>query len=202
MHQDARTRAAVLALHFQNDVLHPDGRIALGLARQPEVRDALIAAAGRLLAAARAAAVPVIAVRIAFAPDYRDVPEHVPILLAAKQAGAMAEGSWGAQFYAPLAPLADENVLTHNRVNAFFGTGLDRLLAGQGVGRLILAGVATNSVVEHSARHAADMGFEVIAAQDACASARSDLHTAALENIRLIGRVMPVSDIIDDWGNP
>jgi biuret amidohydrolase len=192
---------AVLALHFQNDVLHPDGKVALGLARQPGLREQLIEQASGLFAGARARGLPVIAVRIAFRPDYADVPKVVPLYQAVSQSGAMAEGGWGSAFHAGFEPVEGDAVFTHNRANAFQGTGLADLLAVWKIERLILAGIATNSVVEHSARHAADLGFDVIAAEEACACARPDLHAAAFENIRLIGRVLPVATLIDRWGD-
>jgi biuret amidohydrolase len=191
---------ALLMLHFQNDVLHDEGKIALGLARLPELRARTLAAAQKLLGAARSAALPIFHVRIAFRPDYADAPKSVPLFQAVIAAGAMSEGGWGAEFLDGFTPLPNETVLTHNRVNAFQGTPLADLLWTWRIERLILAGVASNSTVEHSARHAADLGLDVIVAQDATASARADLHAAALENIRLIGRVIPVETLIESWG--
>ena len=59
----------LLALHYQNDAIHAEGKIGVGLAKDGSLRrEALIGAAGRLLAGARANGVPVISVRIAFRP--------------------------------------------------------------------------------------------------------------------------------------
>ena len=71
--------------------------------------------------------------------------------------------------------------------------------------RLIMAGIATNSVVETSVRHASDMGYEVVVAADACSSGRADLHEASLENMRYVADVMTVAQILDEmpaWQNP
>mgnify|MGYP002040236006 FL=1 len=65
-------KAALLAMHYQNDVLHADGKVRVGVAADDPARPRLIASAGRLIAGARAAGVPVIFVRIAFAPGYVD----------------------------------------------------------------------------------------------------------------------------------
>ena len=188
--------SAVLALHYQNDVLHPDGRIALGLAQLPDVRDRLIAGATRLLASARAAGVPIVHVRIAFASDGSDIIQNNIMFRAVHDSGAMRDGDWGADLFAGLGPVEGEVVITHKRVNAFFRTNLADLLSTLGVQQLYLGGIATNSVVEHTARHAADMGLHVTAVEEACACARADLHAAALENIRLIGTVASVGDIL------
>ena len=61
---------AVLALHYQNDVLHPEGKIRVGLDADSGARQRLLDRAAALLAGARARALPIVHVRIAFRPDY------------------------------------------------------------------------------------------------------------------------------------
>ena len=183
----------VLALHYQNEVLHPDGKIRLGVAAGAPGRDAVIAAAKAMLDGARAAGVPVIHVRIAFPVGYAGVKTNAPIFRNVVASGAMQEGSWGAEFYDGLGPEGDEIVVAHDRVNAFYDSELGQQLTRLGARRLVMAGVATNSVVEHSARHAADMGYEVVVLADACSAGRADLHQAALDNIRIIGEISSVA---------
>ena len=190
---------ALLALHYQNDVVHRDGKIRLGLAEDDARREAVLAAAERLFAGARAARVPIVHVRIAFRPDHADVLRNGPIWDNVVAIGAVADGSWGADFHDRLRPTPDEFVVRHTRVNAFFGAPLEEALRVLGATTLAIAGVATNSVVEHTARHAADMGFFVTVAADACASARPHLHRAALDNIALIGAVATVDDLLATW---
>ena len=192
-------RAALLALHYQNDVVHPHGRIRLGFAEGDAGREAVLGAAERLLAGARETAVPVVHVRIAFRPDHADVLRNGPIWENVVHVGALAEGSWGASFHDRLRPQPHEMVVRHGRVNAFFGAPLDETLRLFDTEDLVLAGVATNSVVEHTARHAADMGYRVTVAADACAASRPELHRAALDNIALLGTVATVDDIVATW---
>ncbi|GMO93397.1 hypothetical protein TM239_02480 [Bradyrhizobium sp. TM239] len=87
--------------------------------------------------------------------------------------------------------------MVHNRVNGFYDSNLEMRLRELGVTRLILSGVATNSCVEHTARHAADMGYEVIVAEDACSASRPEVHEAALFNISLIGSVVTVNNLVE-----
>jgi nicotinamidase-related amidase len=188
--------AAALALHYQNDVLHSNGKIALGLAQQQDKRAQLIAGAGQFLSAARAAGILVVHVHICFAPDGSDILQNNDMFRAVYASGAMRQGSWGAAAFEGFEPMEGEPVITHHRVNAFYGSQLEKALDARGVNQLYLGGIATNSVVEHTARHAADMGYEVTAIEEACATARDDLHVAALENIRLIGRVMGVEAFV------
>ena len=186
-------RTVLLALHYQNEVLHPEGRIRLGVAEAAEGRGIVVAAANRLLTGARRAGIPIVHVRIAFPPGHQGVRINAPIFRNVVASGAMEEGSWGAGWHDGLEPATDEAVVTHGRVNAFFESTLEKVLGDLGATRLIMAGVATNSVVEHSARHAADMGYEVVVAADACSAARNEVHEAALFNISLIGDVSSVN---------
>ncbi|MHB8469408.1 MAG: cysteine hydrolase family protein [Gaiellaceae bacterium] len=192
---------AVVAVHFQNDVLHPDGKIKAGLPGDVETRRALIRNARRLLAGARAHDVPVVSVRIAFRAGYRHVVQNSPLVRAAVAAGAVVDGSWGAEFYGPLKPQRGEAVVTHSRINAFFGSDLELVLTSLGARRIVVAGVATHSAVEHTARHAADLGYEVIVAGDACAAADPELHAAALRTLAPhVESVAAVAEIVAAFG--
>lgn len=182
----------LLALHYQNEVLHRDGKIQLGVA-EDERRQELVAAARRLLSGARVRRMPIVHVRIAFPPGFVGVLTNAPIFRKVVALGACEEGSWGADFHEGLEPLPGEAVVTHNRVNAFFDSALEMHLRRMRAERLVMAGVATNSVVEHSARHAADMGYQVSVAADACSAGRDDVHRAALHNISLLGEVSTVA---------
>ena len=188
--------AAVLALHYQNDVLHADGRIRVGLAQDSTDRDRVIARAGALLAGARSQGLPIVHVRVAFRADYADLVANCAIFKAVAASGAVVEGTWGSRFLAGLEPDVQsrgEVVVTHTRISAFQGTPLAELLRGWGIVRVLVAGVATHSVVEGTVRHASDLGFRVMVAADACASASQAMHDASLANMRLIAEVGDVA---------
>lgn len=184
------TTPVVLALHYQNDQLHPEGRIRVGLAEDDPARARLIAAAGRLLAGARARGWPIIHVRMAFRPDYADLARNTPIFRKTAEIGAVRDGHWGAEFFAELAPLDSprEFAFKHNRISAFYGTELEALLRLLDAKQLVIAGIATHSVVESTVRDAADRGYEVTVAADACAAAGT-AHDTALASMRLIAEV-------------
>ncbi|MEJ8821708.1 isochorismatase family cysteine hydrolase [Variovorax humicola] len=183
---------AVLALHYQNDVLHPEGKIRVGMSADSPVRGAVIAAAQALLQGARQREWPIVHVRIAFRPDYADLIQNAPIFRNVAAIGAVMDGAWGSAFYEPLGPdtaRANEFVVRHRRVNAFYGTELEELLRIVNARRLVVAGVATHSVVESTVRHAVDMGYEVTVAADACASAQMVEHEASLRSMGLIAQI-------------
>ncbi|SSW70202.1 cysteine hydrolase family protein [Achromobacter agilis] len=196
---------AVLALHYQNDVLHPDGKIRVGLNGDGTARQRLLDNAAALLNGARASGLPIVHVRIAFRPDYADLLANCAIFRNVAAIGAVAEGQWGSAFYEGLQPLAGsarEFVVKHTRISAFYGTPLEETLRVLGARRLVVAGVATHSVVEGTVRHAADIGFDVMVAQDACASADPAVHEASLASMRLIARTGPVAEALRWAGAP
>ena len=189
------SRAAVLALHYQNEVLHPDGRIRVGLAENDPVRDRVIGAAQRLLAGARKMQLPIIHVRIAFRPDYADCPRNTPIFRKTVELGAVKDGEWGAEFMKSLEPRQShrEFVVTHTRISAFAGTSVDQTLRMLDVTHLVVAGVATHSVVENTVRDAADRGYEILVAADACAAGAPQVHEGALTSMGLIAGITDVN---------
>jgi nicotinamidase-related amidase len=131
-----------------------------------------------------------------FRPDHADVVPNAPIFRSVAALGAMADGSWGAAFHDGLGPLPGEFVVTHNRIGAFHGSGLGDVLRALDVRHLILAGVATTSVVLTTAGQAADIGYHLTIARDACAAAQAELHEAALSLMALIAEVAPVERIL------
>jgi nicotinamidase-related amidase len=189
----------VLALHYQNEVVHPQGRIRLGIAEDSPERLAVIAAAKRLLAGARARGVKVISVRIAFAPDYAGVATNAEIWRRVVASKVMAEGSWGAEFYEGLAPLPGEAVVTHTRNNAFHASPLQSAVDRLAPSRLVIAGIATNLVVESTARHASDAGYDTVVVADACSAASSEIHRASLASLAMLTTIRTADEIIDEW---
>lgn len=195
-------RPVVLALHYQNDVLHPDGRIRVGLVESDPQRHAVFEAAALMLRSARERDWPIIHVRIAFRDDYADCPRNMPIFRRVIESGAVREGRWGAKFMAGLEPRIDplEFSVTHTRISAFAGTPLMYLLMGLRATRLLVGGVATHSVVEGTVRDAADRGFEVWVAADACAAASPTAHRSALDSMALVASITGVQEAVNTLG--
>ncbi|MHC4268704.1 MAG: isochorismatase family protein [Planctomycetota bacterium] len=78
---------------------------------------------------------------------------------------------------------APENIIDKSKYNAFHGTDLDKRLKSVNIEDIIITGVMTNCCVETTARSAFDHDYGVFIVADACASASSELHTAALKNL-------------------
>ncbi len=180
---------ALIALHYQNEVLHARGAIRVGVGETSATRGAIMESAAELLRVARAAGLPVVSVRIAFRADHADVITNCKIFRDVVALRAMVEGSWGAEFVEGLGPAHGEFVVKHTRTNAFFGSPLEEILRAIGARKLIVAGVSTNSVVEATVRHASDAGYQVVVVSDACSAGDPELHAASLRNMAYVADI-------------
>jgi nicotinamidase-related amidase len=73
-------------------------------------------------------------------------------------------------FRADVRPLSGEPVITKHEVNGFRGTDLLALLNGRKLKSLVIIGMQTHMCLEGAVRAAADYGFAVTVAEDACAT--------------------------------
>jgi nicotinamidase-related amidase len=85
------------------------------------------------------------------------------------------------QIHPALAPAGDEPVLEKTTIGAFATTNLHELLQASGVGRVIIAGVATSGTVLSTARWAFDVGYEVTICADACDDPDPQANAALLD---------------------
>ena len=86
----------------------------------------------------------------------------------------------------PLPPLDGEIVIVRNATSAFVGADLEARLDELGATTLVLCGALATPALEASARHAADIGYQVFVVADACQAA---------DTIDLRGRVWPAEDV-------
>ncbi len=132
-----------------------------------------------LLAASRAAGIPVIYTRIATQTrDARDVGrQHRYVNMAIPKDSADAE------ILPEIAPCSDDIVLSKTSSSPFNSTAIHQLLHNLGVDTLLVCGVVTNGCVEGTVRDASDLGYNVIMIPDACAAVTPELHQAAITNL-------------------
>ena len=98
---------ALIALHFQNDICHPEGRISFSLNRRSE-RGVVVPGGKPAQCWKRRAGTgwTIIHVHIAFAEDYSDLPRNCRLFSAVEDLGAVKRGSWGAAPLAAFEPAA------------------------------------------------------------------------------------------------
>ena len=95
---------ALIALHFQNDICHPQGKIPFSLSRNTDTAHDFLEASRRTLAAARRAGWTIAHMHIVFAEDYSDLPRNCRLFQKTEALGALKRGSWGAAPYAGFEP--------------------------------------------------------------------------------------------------
>ena len=78
-----------------------------------------------------------------------------------------------------------DHAVTKRTWGAFTNTGLEQYLKQAGVTQVVIAGVATSSGVESTARHAHELGFNVALAIDAMTDLSAEAHD------RSIGLIFP-----------
>ncbi len=196
----AKGECVLVALHYQNENCHPDGKIRIGLAADAEDwRRDVMAAAGRLLAGARQHGVPLVHVRYAMHAGHANLVPNAPIFRQIIDQDAWVEGTWGTEFIAGLEPVADEIVVSHSRMSGFHGSQLAEVLAHWRPRQLVIAGVSTTYVVEATARHEVDVGYEVSVAHDACATGSRQAHEASLAAMELLCEIRSVDEIVEGW---
>jgi len=181
---------ALIALHFQNDICHREGRIPFSLNRDSAETATFLAASRRVLALARTRGWTVAHVHIGFADDYSDLPRNCRLFNAVEKLVAVRRGSWGAAPFAGFEPQPDEIAVTRNCNSGFRRTHLDALLRGRGVDCVHVMGLATQFSVEHTVRDAADLGYYVKLLADCCASADSEAHRASLRTLAMLADVV------------
>jgi nicotinamidase-related amidase len=133
---------------------------------------------------------------------------HVHIQHIALQSDApfFVRGSTGSDIHDSAAHFVGEPIVYKHYPNAFRETNLLEMLKAWGTERLIITGMMTHLCVDATARAAADLGFQIIVAEDACATRdlaygetiipAEQVHKAFLAALKSYGRVMKADEII------
>ncbi len=139
-----------------------------GLVGFPSVHpiDEIVERAGALAEAFRARALPVVLVNVAgSAPGRTEQPRRID---------ALPEG-W-TELLPELNRQPDDIVVTKRTWGAFASTDLERQLKTRNVTQVVVAGIATGTGVESTARQAYEQGFNVTLALDAMTDTRAEAH--------------------------
>jgi nicotinamidase-related amidase len=121
------------------------------------------------------------------AGDGPEVETNIAALVAAWRAEGLPLVHVGRQPAGPpLPPLEGEIVIVRNATSAFVGADLEARLDELGATTLVLCGALATHALEASARHAADLGYQVFVVADAC---------RAVDTADLRGRLWPAEDV-------
>ena len=191
-------KTAILIMDCQNDIVHENGKMAAmsggAMAKFIKERNVLGTIA-RLADAGRKAKVPIIHVRHAYRPDYLDAPQNTPILASMKTNEILKDGTWGSEIHQDLAPRPGDVVISKTRVSSFYASPLEAILSAQDITHLVLTGIATDGVVEGTARDGVDRGYYVVIPDDCCATFSEAGHRAVLSGV--LGMLTTVSKADD-----
>ena len=180
-------RPALIVIDMVEAYLQPGSPLYAGI-------EAAVASAARLVAAARAAGIPVIFTNVEYAPGGADGGVFFRKVPALK---VFEKGSPLGAFPAVLSPGPGDLVVTKRYASAFFATHLAATLTSMAVDTLMITGVSTSGCVRATALDACQNGFLPFVVRDACGDRHSGPHEANLIDIDgKYGDVMDLNEVI------
>ncbi len=134
---------------------------------------------------------------------------HIRHISQEPDAAFFAAGTPGVKFHPNSIPQDGEIIIDKHFPNSFLETGLNDILQGLKIERLVLAGMMTHMCVDATVRSASDLGFNCWLAHDACAtqSLIFDGKTVPARQVHLAflaalqdgyARVLPCSQILTE----
>ena len=131
---------------------------------------------------------------------------HIQHISLEPDANFFIKGDSGSDIHDSVAHFEGEPIVYKHEPNSFLNTNLLELLKSWEVERVVVTGMMTHMCVDATARAASDFGFQVIVAEDACASRDlkygdttipADLvHKSFLAALKSYGRVMKTDEVI------
>jgi ureidoacrylate peracid hydrolase len=179
--QPART--AVLVIDMQNDFGAPGGMFDAAGIDISGIR-AAVPPTGRVLAAARAAGIAVVYLKMAFRPDMSDAGgpaapnriKHMPLHAGAPSVApdgspsrVLIRDCWNTDILPELAPGPDDLILYKHRYSGFFETELDAELRRRGIDTLVVTGCTTSICVDATIRDATYRDYRCLLLDDCTA---------------------------------
>ncbi|MGW2700265.1 hydrolase [Streptomyces sp. NPDC001340] len=164
-------RTALVVIDLQSGIV--------GMPTQPYAAADVVARTTELADAFRARDLPVVVVRVSFAPDWADA---VPGRTERQARGLAFPEGWDVIVDELSGHPGDIHVTKHNW-SALYGTDLDVQLRRRGVTQIVLTGIATSIGVESTARDAYAHGYHVTLATDAMADSDAEAHRGSVERI-------------------
>jgi len=131
---------------------------------------------------------------------------HIQHIAFEPDAAFFIKGDSGSDIHDSVAHFEGEQIVYKHEPNSFLNTNLLDLLRSWEVERVLITGMMTHMCVDATARAAADFGFQVIIAADACATRdlkygdttipADHVQKAFLAALKSYGKVMKSDEII------
>lgn len=152
----------------------------------------------RLVAAARAADMPVIFTNVVYQPGGLDGGLFYAKVPALK---AFDRGSPMGAFPDTLQPEPQDTIVSKQYASAFFGTSLAATLTAQGIDTLLITGFSTSGCVRATALDALQNGFRPFVVREACGDRHPAPHEANLFDLQAkYAEVVTEKQAIDLFG--
>jgi nicotinamidase-related amidase len=178
--------AAVLALHWQVNVIKPEGFFG-GMLGEPVARSGVIGRAVPFHTAARSVGAQLVFTRFTVPEKGGSLVRNTGVMRAVGDAQEVFRpGAPGAQLIPEMADLATgAHVADNQKLSGLAGNDVVRWLLDRSISTMYVTGVATNLTVEQTARHGTDLGFTVYVVSDCVTAADERTHEASLANLQL-----------------
>ena len=131
---------------------------------------------------------------------------HIQHISLKPDAAFFVRGTEGSDIHDSVAHFEGEPIVYKHYPNSFRETNLLEMLKEWGIERVVITGMMTHMCVDATARAAADYGFKVIIAEDACATRNLEfngtvipaehVHKAFLAALKSYGLVMKSEEVI------
>lgn len=204
-----RTDGMVLmAMDLQNDFCHPDGvygRGGKGFSHVPKAASEILPRILDVLRACKDADVPIVATRLLVLTDKQGRAiglEHFRSDLQELFASeGFRRGAWGQDLVAEVRETAEPDYEVNKwGHSAMYLTELEKVLRAIGARHLVFVGLATNGVVEGTARDAVSRGWKVTTLTDCVTAPNPALHEASLRNLGHIGSLHTAAELLAALG--
>ncbi|MFR9732032.1 cysteine hydrolase [Saccharopolyspora sp. MS10] len=175
---------AVLALHWQVNVISPEGFFGAMLSG-PVARSGAVARAERFHAAAAEAGAELIFTRFTVPAGEGELVRNTAFMRAVADAQESFRPEAPGTALIPELAAQPDLVVDNQKLSGLAGSDLADRLRARGVDTVLITGVATNLTVEQTARHATELGFHAHVVADCAAAAEEAVHEASLANLAL-----------------
>lgn len=177
----------LLLLDFINEIVHKDGKLsAKGYNEQCKKRNVY-----KNIREAEGAADQVIHIGLGFEQDYSDKPVNSPLFKDVDKEGILKKDTWSTELVESVRK--PNKFVYKNRISPFVNPLVKNLLKGSE--EVYIGGVATDIVVQSTARDLHDLDFNTVVLEDCCAAASEEEHKNAVENLKKFVSVKSCKDI-------
>ena len=131
---------------------------------------------------------------------------HIQHISLKPDATFFIKGDSGSDIHDSVAHFVGEPIVYKHYPNAFRETNLLEILKEWGIERVVICGMMTHMCVDATVRAAADLGFQVILVEDACATRDLQyddtvipaelVHKSFLAALKSYGKVMKTEEIL------